>query len=95
MPSRDGSMSSAIRFPQSERAQAVHGESISGVQVVERALDGLPGCVLSKVSAEDDLEGSFGRPPMLGTVGSDEIVVHLAQALGGGESHLLGRTLSR
>jgi hypothetical protein len=32
---------------------------------------------------------------MLGTVGSDEIVVHLAQALGGGESHLLGRTLSR
>ena len=73
----------------SDRPSPAQFEQISRAQVVQRALDGLPGCVLREVSAEDDLEGSFGRPPVLGTVGLGKPIVHPAQALGGG---VIGRS---
>ena len=65
-------------------AQAFHGQGSGGAQVVEGALDGFPGSVLSEVGAEDDFKGSLGRPPVLRAVGRGEVfVVHAAQALGG------------
>ena len=80
-----GGLDKPLQLLEGKRAQTVDGQRPSRVQVVERALDGLPGGVLSEISAEDDLKGSFGRPPMLRTVGFGKLVVHPAEALGGGE----------
>ena len=64
-------------------AQAVDGEDAAGFEVRDRALDGFPGGVLGEVRADDDFEGGFGGPPLLGSEALDEMVVHGAQATGG------------
>ncbi len=78
-----GGLDEALQLSEGERAQAVHGQCSRRAQVVERALDGLPGCVLREVGAEDDLKTSFGWPPVLGTIGLGQLIVHAAQPLGG------------
>ena len=79
-----GGLDEALQLPEGERTQAVHGQRARLAQVSERSLDGLPGCVLGEVSAEDNFKRSFGRPPVLGTVGLEKSVVHPAEALDGG-----------
>jgi len=64
-----GGLDEALQLPEGERPQAIHGQRSGRAQVSERALDGLPGGVLSEVCAEDDFKRSIGRPPMLRTVG--------------------------
>lgn len=76
----------AYQIPQiseGQRAQAIEGQRSRLAQIGQRTLDGLPGCVLGQVSAEDDLKGNLGWPPVLGTVGLGQLIVHPAQALGG------------
>lgn len=80
-----GGLDETLQLSEGERTQAVHGQCSSRAQVGEREFDGLPGSVLGEVSAEDDLKGSIGRPPVLGTVRLCQLIVHPAQPLGGGE----------
>jgi len=66
-----------------ERAQAIDGECAGLAQVAQGALDGLPGSVLGKVSAQNDFKRSLRRPPVLGAISGGELIVHLAQPFSG------------
>ena len=78
-----GGLDEPLQLLKRNRAQALDGERTSRTQIGERAFDGLPGGVLGQIRAEDHFKARFRRPPMLRAVGSEELVVHLAEALGG------------
>ncbi len=78
-----GGLDEALEFFEGERAQAVNSKRSRLAQIVERALDGLPGGILREICAEDDLKGRLCGPPVLRAIGMGEPLVHFAQALGG------------
>jgi hypothetical protein len=64
-------------------AQAVNGENAACFKVGDGSLDRFSGGVLGEVGADDDFEGGFGGPPLLGTETLEEMLVHRTQAAGG------------
>jgi len=74
-----------LQIVEREGAQAYEGVGAGLAQIGKRALDGFPGGVLGEISTQNHFKGSLRRPPVLGAIGCGKLIVHLAQALGGGE----------
>ena len=73
-----------------DRTEAADGEGAASAQVGNGAFDGFPGGILGEVSADDDFEGRFGRPPPLRAPGCNEALIHRVETASGGRHRISG-----